>query len=683
MLRPVLAFLTLGLAAFLLAPTVTSVGKGVEDLNFVRPMPWSLWKRDDTPAPEGLQPPDCDYRKRDAESEITKWPERMTKGEPLSLAGYVRAVDDKKGVRDVEVELFLNETKELPGILLGRTTTLSDGTFRYEGRVPPDAGATKYHLVAHSLARTIGCHTFRESWSDPEMEVTSKTELLLSLPERAILGQNYTVTGQLLDEVGGPVRGANVTVALGDERLKVKTNALGSFSIEATVTNEDDILVHAVFAATTYYGGADAEGSIDVVPEDVILSGLDATRSQPVEAKGRVLMGKDAQRGPIALRFEGIRVATCPTCEPTSTLHATPNETGVFNVTFTVPPTQPPGPFAVVISEGGLRGLHRSNGTLIVPVTLQLEANGLGLFSRKFTGEVTTVDDAGAPVPGVVQVTSPAGPIEGALDARGLYAFGGAASCGIHPVTATYPGDATHRPATMDARVGICGPLAYLPQWVLDTPVWLWPVTILAAAGLILAARSLRERYAPTIRRGPPLELKVTHPHDAAEGLVGVGETLVVTAFLDDPLPPGHTLRVGTFRAMEPKLVGDDLRASVEVTAEQAGDVAVRGEILNERGRVVTRRTRHVRAVRYAAEIERRYRALKTERAGDDLDVITPREFEGWLRERAPDLDPATVRRLVSLFEEADYGPREAGREELLAYLDAERGIPEVSPRAR
>jgi hypothetical protein len=60
---------------------------------------------------------------------------------------------------------------------------------------------------------------------------------------------------------------------------------------------------------------------------------------------------------------------------------------------------------------------------------------------------------------------------------------------------------------------------------------------------------------------------------------------------------------------------------------------------------------------------------------------VSPREFESWLRARTPDLDAAVVSRLVGVFEEADYGPRDAGRAELVAYLEAEAALPEVSPR--
>ena len=58
MLRPVVAFLALAAAAFLLAPTVASVHRGVEDLDIRRTMPWQIWKWDRDPTPPELPIPD-------------------------------------------------------------------------------------------------------------------------------------------------------------------------------------------------------------------------------------------------------------------------------------------------------------------------------------------------------------------------------------------------------------------------------------------------------------------------------------------------------------------------------------------------------------------------------------------------------------------------------------------------
>ena len=151
-----------------------------------------------------------------------------------------------------------------------------------------------------------------------------------------------------------------------------------------------------------------------------------------------------------------------------------------------------------------------------------------------------------------------------------------------------------------------------------------------------------------------------------------MGDVIVAEATLEAPLPDGHRLRIGTHRAMQ-DASPDPLAARARLAAPELGDFAVRAEIVNEKGRVVTRRTATMRVVRYAEEIESRYRRLKREQDADD--AVSPREFEAWLRSSDPNVDPGVARNLVGLFEEADYSPREAGRHEFLAFLRAEKGV--------
>jgi hypothetical protein len=155
-----------------------------------------------------------------------------------------------------------------------------------------------------------------------------------------------------------------------------------------------------------------------------------------------------------------------------------------------------------------------------------------------------------------------------------------------------------------------------------------------------------------------------------------------LVAQLDEALPEGMSLRMGAQGRLVPVEVGADLRGEFAFTPEHKGDVQLRAEIVDARGRALTRRTIVLHVVRYAEEIEARYRALRRARVGASDHAVSPREFEAWLRERAPDLDPAVVSRLVDVFEETDYGPREAARPEFLAYVAAERGVSEVTPRA-
>lgn len=688
MLRPLLAFATLAVAAFLLAPTVASVGKGVEDLHIEREMPWSIWKWYKIPPPESIVPPDCDYQRYNVESEVTKWPARIRKNESFILHGHVIRSDTKHGAPGIPVDLFLNATKEEPGEFLGATTTDGSGRFTLETKVPHDLDAAHYHLVAHSLQKQVDCRIWRESWSDPELEVTARTRIALDLPEKVVIGRNLTVAGQVIDEAGGPVRNGNVTLTIEGKEHHVVTDGAGWFSHPMRVNGTGDIDVKAVFAETKYYGGSQAEGSVAIVPEDVVLRNAEGqeaftlVRSRENVLTGEILVAPDVRAGEATVAFQGVKLATCPACPATESVRVTPGENGTFTLTLYPAPDQPLGPVGLRVTGGGLKDPHAFNTTLVAPTTLVIDAKGAGLFTKGYEGTLRVVDDAGQPAQGALAFHGPDQPSIGQAAADGTYAFQGSASCGFHDVTAQYNGDETHLPAQAQSRMGVCGFFAYFPAWLLDTPPWVWALAAALAVAAAVAARRLRDRYAPTIRRGPPLELRIVEPDDLSPDVMALGETVRVMAFLDDPLPQGHVLRMGTYGHMEPRLVADDLRASYDHAPDRLGDVPLRAEILDDRGRIVTRRTAHVRVVQYAAEVERRYRALKVGTAGDEADVVTPREFESWLRERAPGLDPALSRRLVGIFEEADYGPRETGRDAYLAYLEAEQGLPEVTKHA-
>lgn len=690
MLRPLATLSGLAVAVLLLAPTVASVQQGVEALDIRRAFPWEIWKwnRHIEPSQTLLPPPNCDDREEDTVSEVTDWPERIRKSEPYDLGGTVLVPGETyRGLADVTVDVFLNETKELPGILLGVATTDATGRFTLDGRFPPELQAQSYHLVANAHQKRVGCVTYREHWSDPEMKVTASSAITWDLPREAVLGHESTIAGWLLDDVGGPVRDAEVDLFVDGAETKLRTAADGRFVLPWTPTRAGNVTLEADFDATEYYDGSHEEISIEVLEEDVVLDTLvaqrfDMTRGQVALLSGRVLLAEGAAPSPLRVLFDGIRVAGCTDgCNASEVLVVTPDATGAFRVEIVAPHDTRLGEFTFSFDEGGLRQPREFDGAVFGTVVLTVDAAPTSFIARDYTTTVVARDDSGAPATGEVAVETEGEWRSGPVDAAAAFSFGAASSCGTHRVRALHNGTEWLRPAVAEDEVELCPWLAALPPWLLATPWWLWLLVLLLVVGSILVARRVRERYATTITRGPPLTLTFTQPADAAAGIVGVGEAATATAFLEDPLPEGHTLRLGRFRKMAVAAVGPDLRASAEVTPTELGEVAVRGEILDRRGRVVTRRTIALRVVRYAEEIETRHLALRRERLGANASAVTPREFQRWLAERSPDLDADVARRLVGIFEEADYGPRDASRRELVAYMEAEAALAEVPPR--
>lgn len=684
MLRPLLAFAALACTVALVAPTVGSVHQEIEDLDIHRAMPWDLWKwGKQLEPPTSIIPPQCDDTERQTYSEVTQWPERIRKNETYTMGGIVNVpVEGDRGLDAVRVDLFLNETKELPGEFLGTVLTDGDGNFELTGKFPTELQATKYHLVAHAYEKREGCVLYLEHWSDPEMEVVSQTKLTIEADKLLIVGRDATLVGRLVDSVGGPVRNAEIDLTAGEDYLHVTTDADGNFRHVFRPSEPGSFTISAEFDATEYYEGSADSLEVEVEEEAVVLEGVTAhgvelVRSETRTISGRVYLKEGATPAPLVITLDGVRAVACDGCDATSTFTVEPAPDGNFTLDLFVPSSEPAGEFRMTFTEGGLSRSMAYDGVVWVPVAVTLDATSTSFFSDGFEMRAVAQTDAGSPPPGPLALDAPDAWHTSEPDEAGAVMLASSASCGDHTVRAHYNGTGYYRPALAEQDLTICPYMAFVPAWLIAIPWWGWLLIIFGGLAAYALARHLQTRYATTITRGPPMTLSFTTPDDAAAGIVGMGEAATVTAFLDDPLPDGHKLRLGTFRDMEHVEVGPDLRASLALLPDRLGDITVRGEILDKRNRVVTRRTITLHVVRYAEEIERRHVAFRRARLGDEAAPVTPREFESWLLARSPDLDPALARRLVGLFEEADYGPRDATRSELVAYIEAERVVPE------
>lgn len=679
LLRPILAFLTLFLAAFLLAPTVASVQQKVEDLQFDRETPFHLW-RWARAQPPSIPFPNCGGSPMQLYSEITDWPTKIRKDEPFRLRGVVQNEDrDRIGVGGIKVDIFLNDTKSEPGVHLGEVESDASGYFTLSTSIPFELQAERYHIVAHAKEKRVSCDLYLEHWSDPEVDVVSRTTLVLDEPQLPVAGREANMSGRLIDSVGGPVKSANVSISLGGVLRNVTTDSVGRFRFPYTPEKAGTLTYKAAYDGSDYYEGSRNQTRIEVAEEAlVVVEPILLVRSEEATLRGQVYVADAARMPTVSIDLDGFDAAACATC-PAKRKHEIPLAAdGVFSFTFTVPSDQAPGFHAVEISGGGLRKTYRYNATLDIPAIVAVDANGTRLFAPGYEGRARLTDETGAPLAGYsVQLALPDGTTSQLTDANGTIAFEGKGSCGARTVHAEFAG-ATHvRSARGQDDLFICGFLAFIPPWFLAAPLWIWPLAVVSAFVAWQVGRGWRQRYAQEIVGGPALALTLTQPADDAVGYAAVGEAVVATAFLEEPLPDGHRLRMGAHRRTEEVPLDAELRARWRMVTDKLGEVVVRAEVVDARGRVVSRRSATLRVVRYAQEIERRYLALrKTHGHGE---AVTPREFERWLHERAPDLDADVVRRLVRVFEEADYSPRVAGRAEFAAYLAAERGVKGVT----
>lgn len=693
MLRPFLAFVTLCVAAFVLAPTVASVHSSVEGLQIHRPLPWQLWKWDQTPEPPKIVPPDCNRKEFHLISAVTAWPARIDKNTTFEVTGTVITQELNQGVPGIDVEVFLNATKEKPGEFLGRTQTNSGGGFSITAKVPHELSANRYHIVAHALEHNESCKHYLEHFSDPEMDVTSQTRVIFDAPPRAVIGHDVNVTGKLVDAVAAPVRNATLAIKIDNQTSRLTTDATGQFVVHWKATRAGNVTVSATFSGTKFYAASDGSVIVPILPEDIEIIGYDighplqVERSTATVFNGIVYLAPGVARTPLTLSFDGLAVAPCATCPPRSTLTVAQDAQGAFNFTVLAPAPQVAPTFILTVTGGGLKDPHTFHGALSIPVHVSLNATGTGLFSRGYRGNVSATDENGAALPGPIALYAPSGWVTLTSDANGTAVFDGKGSCGKHTVQAYYNGTSPYRSGLQEHDVAVCGILAFIPPWLLAMPWWGWGLIAITALLAWLIARKLYEKHAPTLTRGPPMRVALARTaDDGPPDITGLGEEVLLVARLDAPLPAGHRLRMGHHRKLEWRDMQDALEATFAVTPEQRGDLPLRAEIIDEKGRVVTRRSITLHVVRYAEEIEQRYRDLKRDTLEDASDIVSPREFEAWLRSNAPtDLDPLVAKRLVAVFEEADYGPREATRNEFLAFLAAANGFAPAAraPRAK
>ncbi|HUR67725.1 MAG TPA: carboxypeptidase-like regulatory domain-containing protein [Candidatus Thermoplasmatota archaeon] len=673
MLRPILAFVTLCLAAFLMAPTVASVHQRVTALHIDRDLPWQIWKWRDDPLPPNI---DCGHEDRHLYTEVTIWPSTISKDKAFTLRGVAQSEEDgRAGVADIDVEVFLNATKEEPGPSLGTTRTGPDGNWWMNVKVPRDMPAEHYHIVSYAKERKVDCKVYHAAWSDPETDIFANTTIEWSDPDHPVVGRETQFTGKLLDSEGAAVADQNVTLTYAGQTEMVRTNSAGRFSFTYAPPKPGALQVAAAFEGGGHYKRSHNETSFEIQKEYFELDGVGKTlsilRSTPFELSGHVYVAEEAKAPQVTLLFEGTKVATCPTCAANATLVVPLETDGSFSLDLVVPPTQRPGEGTLTITGGGMEETYSYGLSIDVPTTLTLDAANDGLFARGFHGTARLTDETGRPYVGLVGFATPAGWLQNGTDDNGTAVFAGSAGCGHSAIQASFNGSAHVRPSTAERPLLVCGYLAFIPPWLAAVPWWVWPAALLVALAAWQTVRSLRQTYAPVIRNGPPLTLTFTEPADDASGFTGIGEAVVATAFLEQPLPDGHRLRMGTARQTQERPIDADLRAHVRIVPDKLGVLPIRAEIVDAKGRVVSRRTATLHVVRYAQEIERRYLRLRA--SAGATESVSPREFERWLHERAPTLDSAVARRLVHVFEEADYSPRTAGRAEFSAYLAAER----------
>ena len=183
------------------------------------------------------------------ETNITRWPTEIRRRTPFTVGGTVHAAGGQD-VSGMTVEIYINETKDHGGTLIG-TTTVRSGRFDAEALLPSGIDLGNYQL----LARAVWNDRFAESWSDPDIKVVSRNRIELSGPEEVPLHERVVFRGRVLEDNGTGAAGRTVLLTVAGARsTAVVTDAEGGFtysgsfsrlgphSVEAELTGDEFLM---------------------------------------------------------------------------------------------------------------------------------------------------------------------------------------------------------------------------------------------------------------------------------------------------------------------------------------------------------------------------------------------------------------------------------------------------------
>ena len=168
---------------------------------------------------------------KDTITSITQWPLEIRRQTPFVVGGTVATLDGRI-VSGLQVEIYVNETKEHGGTLIGTGETSTYG-YKAEATLPADLELGAYQL----LARAVGTDDYNESWSDPDITVFSGSGLELSGPSEITIDDEALFEGKLSEDSGQAVASRTLSVTIdGNTEPPVTTNSSGQFAFSKTFT---------------------------------------------------------------------------------------------------------------------------------------------------------------------------------------------------------------------------------------------------------------------------------------------------------------------------------------------------------------------------------------------------------------------------------------------------------------
>ena len=371
---------------------------------------------------------------QDTVTTITQSPTEIRREQPMTVAGTVETVS-RSPVSDMKVEVYVNETKEHGGTLIGTTVTRS-GRWSAEVRIPGDMDLGAYQL----LARAVENNYYYESWSDPDITVYSGSGLELTGPTQVPVGDEAAFEGRLSDDRGMGLENREMVVSVdGIVTDSIMTSTTGTFAFTVTLSEPGRHWVN-----------------VEVAKEDFVLGnsvriGVDATLPTNInlEAPVSVGTGEEFRITGTLLSMRGEALAGRPVVVSIGEgieRHRSTDDNGEFEVEGSL---STPGVYTVraeferdgwvLDSTATARLLVRERALLTLdgPSTIELGSGGM------FTGLLTTA--AGAPIRqsalNIVDASdAKLGTVITGDDGRFEYQHSSFLQTGPQSLTARYPG---------------------------------------------------------------------------------------------------------------------------------------------------------------------------------------------------------------------------------------------------
>lgn len=275
------------------------------------------------------------------DTEITGMPSRVRKGEPVVVSGYVREASTGRPIAGAPVDIFMNESKRVAGVLVGQGVSDAQGGFKLALEIPTDKPARDYQLVNHAAAFVDARgRSYGDGWGDPPFSTYASTQLSLTVPLRDGQGASSVLNGTLLDNTGAPVSGVQVAVSVdGVVVRRPVTDAQGRFSAEY-VFPVGTHSVEARFAGSANYEASNmARGTVTI--DDYAIEVAPVLRAKVGD--GLLLSGRVLGKGAVAPE----RVVTIDGLFGAPTVRLVTDSAGRFSYSHT-PGTQAPGSYMLV-----------------------------------------------------------------------------------------------------------------------------------------------------------------------------------------------------------------------------------------------------------------------------------------------------------------------------------------------